>query len=57
MCLFVWAGTCMRALCVSGRGQGEGGAGNRKKGGYDDLVVRVLDSQSRCLGFKTADWL
>ena len=47
----------MRALCVSGRGQGEGGAGNRKKGGYDDLVVRVLDSQSRCLGFKTADWL
>ena len=43
----VWVGVCMRAL------GGDGGS-NRTKGRNDDLVIRVLDPQSRDLKFKTA---
>ena len=39
------------------KGGGGAGGGNIKKGRDDDLVTRVLDSQSRCLRFKTTDWL
>ena len=52
MCLAVWVSMCMRAL-----DKGGGGGDNRTKGRDDDLVIRVLDFQSRCLRFKTTDWL
>ena len=48
VCVYVsvWVGVCMRAL-------GGVGGSNRIKGRNDDLVIRVLDPQSRDLRFKT----
>ena len=52
VCVYVsvWVGVCMRAL-------GGVGGSNRIKGRNDDLVIRVLDPQSRDLRFKTTGWL
>ena len=48
VCVYVsvWVGVCMRAL-------GGVGGSNTVKGRNDDLVIRVLDLQSRDLRFKT----
>ena len=42
-------------MCDLTAGGGGAGGGNRNKGRDDNLVIRVLDSQSRYLGFKTTD--